>query len=199
MISEIGAQGACRVFAVKLSKEEFAEMRRDAVRPAVVIAAPLYCDAQICVQGHVQSSEGYFEGGERCAKCGAACIDQCQYCRTPIRGRLADSPLQNYDLPFYCRAPECGRPYPWMLDKVETARELLYDIENLSQDERDELWDLLSFVMSDPKSGWALAKTKLIGIKLAKVSKASREALLDFIAKVAAEVMKSNSQSPIRR
>jgi len=76
-----------------------------------------------------------------------------------------------------------------MQDKLETARELLYDIENLTPDERDELWDLLRFVMCDPKSDWARAKTRLIGIKLAKVSKASRDVLLDFTAKVAAQVM----------
>ncbi len=193
MISELAAEGACRVFAVKLSKEELAEMRRDAKRPAVLNADGLYCEAQICVQGHVQSSEGSFAGGERCTKCGAACIDQCQYCRAPIRGRLANSPLLHYDLPFYCHAPECGLAYPWMLDKLETARELLCDIESLSLDERDELWDLITFVMSDPQSGWAQAKTKLIRIKLAKVSKESREALLDFTAKVAAEVMNLKS------
>jgi hypothetical protein len=78
-----------------------------------------------------------------------------------------------------------------MQDKLETARELLYDIENLSIEERDELWALLKFVMSDPKSDWAPVKTKLIGIKLAKVSKVSRDVLLDFTAKVAAEVTKS--------
>jgi hypothetical protein len=78
-----------------------------------------------------------------------------------------------------------------MQDKLETARELLYDIENLSLDERNELWNLLKFVMSDPKSDWAAAKTTLIGIKLAKVSKASREVLLDFTARVAAEVGKA--------
>jgi hypothetical protein len=191
--SEIAAEGSCRVLAVKLLKEELEEMRRHAQRPVISTAEGLYCDAQICLQGHVRSSEGYFERGERCTKCGSAYIDQCQYCRAPIRGRLAHFPMQPYDLPFFCHAPECGLPYPWIEDKLETARELLHDIENLSRDERDELWDLLTSVMSDPKSDWAPAKMKLIAIKLAKVSKASREVLLDFTAKVAAEVMKSKS------
>jgi hypothetical protein len=161
--------------------------------PAVLKADTLYCDAQICLQGHVRSSEGYFERGERCTKCGAACIDECQYCRAPIRGRLAHAPGQHYDLPFFCHAAQCGLPYPWMQDKLETARELLYDMENLSLEERGELWDLLNFVMSDPRSDWAPAKTKLIRAKLAKVSEASREVLLDFTTKVAVEVLKSRS------
>ena len=173
-------------------KKEAPEMKRDAGH-MVSTADSLYCRAQICLQGHVQSSEGCFERGERCTKCGAACIDECEHCRAEIRGRLANSFMQHYDLPFFCHAAECGLPYPWMQDKLETVRELLFDIENLALAEREELWDLLNFVMTDPRSDWAPAKTKLIGAKLAKVSKASREVLLDFTAKVAAEVMKSKS------
>jgi len=189
--SEIAAEAAYRVLAIQLLKEELEKMKGDARRPVGLSPTGLYCDAQICWQGHVRSSEGCFERGERCTKCGAACIDECQYCKAPIRGQLAHSPRQHYDLPFFCHAPECGLAYPWMQDKFETACELLYDLENLSRDERDELWALLKFVMSDPKSDWAPAKTNLIGIKLAKVSKASRDVLLDFTAKVAAEVTKS--------
>jgi hypothetical protein len=189
--SEIAAEGAYRILAIQLLKEELEKMKRDAPKPVGGSLNGVYCDAQICLQGHVRSSEGYFERGERCAKCGAACIDECQYCKAPIRGRLAHSSGQEYDLPFFCHNSECGLAYPWMHDKLETARELLYDIENLSRDERDELWELLKFVMSDPKSEWASAKTKLVAIKLAKVSKVSRDVLLDFTAKVAAAVTKS--------
>ena len=150
-----------------------------------------YYNAQICLQGHVRSSDGRYEPGEHCTKCGAACIDDCQYCGAPLRGQLANSSMRHYDLPFFCPAPECGIAYPWMQDRLETARELLDDTENLSVDERDEVWDLLKFVMSDPKSDWVPAKTKLVCAKLAKVSTASRDILLDFTAKVAAEVAKS--------
>ena len=99
--SEVAAEGSCRVFAVKLLQEELEEMRREAQSPVVFHADGLYCDAQICMQGHVQSSEGYFDRGERCTKCGAACIDKCQYCRVPIRGVLAHSPTQHYDCLLY--------------------------------------------------------------------------------------------------
>ncbi len=189
--SEIVAEGDDRVVAIQLLKEELERMTHDTGRPVSLNPDGLYCDAQICVQGHVRSSEGCFERGERCSICGAPCIDECQYCKTPIRGRLAHSTVGHYDLPFFCHTPECGLPYPWMQDKLETAHELLDDIEDLSPEERDELWDLLKFVMSDPNSDWAPAKTKLIGIKLAKAGKASREVLLDFTAKVSAEVIKS--------
>jgi hypothetical protein len=189
--SEIPVKGANRTLAIKLLKKELEKMKAGVKRLAGLSPDGSYCDAQICLQGHVRSSEGCFERGERCSKCGAACIDECQYCKTPIRGRLAHSPLQHYDLPFFCHAPNCGLAYPWMQDKLETARELLYDIENLALDERDELWDLLKFVMCDPKSEWAQAKTELACIKLVGASKASRDVLLDFTARVAAQVIKS--------
>lgn len=172
-------------------KRDLKEIERDAQKPARLNPAGLYHNAQICLQGHVRSSDGRYERGEHCTKCGAACIDNCQYCGAPLRGQLANSSVRHYDLPFFCPAPECGIAYPWMQDRLETARELLDDTENLSLDERAEVWDLLKFAMSDPKSDWVQAKTKLIRTKLAKVSTASRDILLDFAAKVAAEVAKS--------
>ncbi len=172
-------------------KRKLENSKSDAKRPVRLHPDCLHCVAQICVQGHVRSVDGCFERGANCTKCGAACIDECQNCRAPLRGLLADSPVQHYELPFFCFASECGLPYPWMQDKLDTAHELLYDNKDLSLAELDELWELLKFVMSDPKSDWAPAKTKLITMKLAKVNKASREFLLDFTAKVAAEVAKS--------
>lgn len=172
-------------------KGKLEKAKRDAKRPVHLHPDCLHCVAQICLQGHVRSSDGCFERGANCTKCGAACIDECQNCRAPIRGLLADSPAQHYELPFFCYGSECGLPYPWMQDKLDTAHELLYDNKNLSLAELDELWGLLKFLMSDPNSEWAPAKTKLITMKLAKVNKASREFLLDFTAKVAAGVAKS--------
>jgi hypothetical protein len=163
----------------------------DAKRTAHLHPDGVHFVGQICLQGHVRSSDGCFERAEKCTKCGAVCIDKCEYCRTPIRGRLAHSPAQHYQLPLICHAPECGLAYPWMEDKLDTARELLYDNNNLSRGELDELWELLKFVICNPKSEWAAAKTKLVAIKLATANKASREFLLDFTAKAAAEVAKS--------
>ena len=165
--------------------------KHDTERPVHLHPDGLHCVARICLQGHVQSSDGCFETADNCAKCGATCIDECQNCRAPLKGQLADSPLQSYELPFLCHASECGLPYPWMQDEWDTAQELLYDNHDLSLAERDELWELMKFVMSDPKSDLAAAKTGLIATKLAKVNKTSREFLLDFIVKTAAEAPES--------
>jgi hypothetical protein len=78
-----------------------------------------------------------------------------------------------------------------MADKLDTARELLEHDDKLSDVERGQLWGLLQYVMTSPKADLAPAKRKLIGIKLETAAKATRELLLDLIAKYAAEMSKS--------
>jgi hypothetical protein len=77
-----------------------------------------------------------------------------------------------------------------MEDRLKTARELLRNDDHLTQDDRNDLWDDLQYVMSDPKADLAPAKKKLIEIKLGKATEYVREAILDLIAKTAAEVLK---------
>jgi hypothetical protein len=149
-----------------------------------------YCAAQICLRGHVQSSDGKndFERGEHCPQCGDACIDTCQHCKAPIRGSgVYESPL-DYERPSFCY--NCGRPYPWMADRLQTAKELLNHDDKLSLEEREKLWVLLQYVMTDPKSDMVPAKKKLFEIGIAKALPATREFLLDLIAKLGAEMLK---------
>jgi hypothetical protein len=111
-----------------------------------------YYAAQICLRGHAQSSDGKtdFKRGEHCPQCGDACIDSCQQCKAPIRGQ--DLHLtSDYVRPSFCY--KCGRPYPWMEDRLQTAKELFYHDDKLSLEEREKLWGLLQYVMSDPNTG----------------------------------------------
>jgi hypothetical protein len=78
-----------------------------------------------------------------------------------------------------------------MEDRLQTAKELLYNDDKLSQTEREKLWDLLRYVMSDPKSDLVPAKKKLIDINLSKATAPIREAVLDLLAKYFAEMSKS--------
>ena len=55
-------------------------------------------------------------------------------------------------------------------------------------EDRENLWDLLQYVMSDPKSDMVPAKKKLIDIKLSKALPATREFIENIIAKYAAEM-----------
>ena len=78
-----------------------------------------------------------------------------------------------------------------MVDRLQTAKELLDHDDKLSLDERQKLWGLLQYVMSDPKSDMAPAKKKLFEIGIAKALPATREFFLDFMAKLGAEMLNS--------
>ena len=90
--------------------------------------------------------------------------------------------------PFYCY--KSGHAYPWMEDRLQTAKELLRHDDKLTLEERDNLWGLLQYVMSDPKSDMAPAKENLFEIGIAKALPLTRELLLDLIAKFGAEISK---------
>ncbi|MGH9774547.1 MAG: DUF2321 domain-containing protein [Candidatus Acidiferrales bacterium] len=163
--------------------------KRDANRAQGVHPDGLHCDAQICLKGHIQHCDGTpFDSRVHCTKCGAPCIDECPSCREPIRGARIFRSGRGYSRPQFCHG--CGRPYPWMEDRLKTARELLEHDDKLSPDDRNTLCGLLQDVMSDPKAGPTPAKKKLIEIKLGKATGYVREAVLDLIAKTTAELLK---------
>lgn len=72
----------------------------------------------------------------------------------------------------------------------EPSRDLLWHDDNLTLDDREKLWDLLQYVMSDPKSDLVPAKRKLIDIDLKKAASLTRELTTDLIAKYFAEMSK---------
>ena len=149
-----------------------------------------YVAAQICLRGHVLNVSGMgFERGEHCPQCGEICIDTCQHCKVSIRGGEVYASPTDYKLPYFCHS--CGRPYPWMEDRLQTARELLWHDDKLSLEDREKLWGLLQYVMSDPKSDMVPAKKKLFEIGIAKALPATREFMLDFVARYAAELSQS--------
>jgi hypothetical protein len=148
-----------------------------------------FYSGQICRKGHIQSSDGKspVAKGEHCQQCGNAVITACQHCEAPIRGQ--DLWLsQDYLRPSFCY--KCARPYPWQEERLTTARELLYHDEELTQDDRDKLWDLLKDVMSNPTDDLVPAKRKLIDFNLARAGKVTKDVLTDLIAKTIAEIVK---------
>lgn len=184
---EADVAGPLRVLVIRAVIDELERMKSETTELSGNIPGEDYCYAQICVRGHVLSSDGMpFVRGQYCPQCGSACIDSCQKCAKSIRGHSEFA--GGYSRPSFCYG--CGQPYPWMKDKLDTARELLSNDDKLSLDERKELWDLLQYVMSDPKNDLVPAKKKLISIKLGKAAKATQDIVLDLIAKYAAEMSK---------
>jgi hypothetical protein len=144
--------------------------------------------AQLCLHGHVITADGMnpIREDEHCQECGSRCIHRCEQCRAPIRGKRTMHGGEDYQVPSFCY--NCANPYPWMKDRLDTARDLLWHDDNLSLEERESLWDLLQYVMTDPKSDLAPAKRKLIDIKLKPAVAATREFILDFLARFAAQM-----------
>jgi hypothetical protein len=102
---------------------------------------------------------------------------------------VAGGPQTNhYKRPSFCY--KCGRAYQWMEDRLQTATELLDHDDKLTFEEREKLWGLLQYVMSDPKSDLVPPKKKLIEIGIAKALPATREFFLDLLAKYGAEMSK---------
>jgi hypothetical protein len=169
--------------------EELQRIKRDANRPVGMNPDGLYYDAQICLRGHVKSYAGTpFTSSDHCSKCGSACITDCPTCQEPIRGMVVDSKFVGYILPFYCHG--CGRPYPWMEERRRTAKDLLDHDDKLTLDDRQRLWGLLEYVMSDPKSDLAPAKKKLIEIDLEKAKDATKDFIQGLLAKTIVEAAK---------
>jgi hypothetical protein len=175
---------ALGILALKVVEEELKKQKRaEGAHPD-----GFHCTAQICQRGHVQHCDGMqFDSKAHCTKCGAACIDECPRCHEPIRGAEKFKPV-DYSVPQYCH--RCGRPYPWMEDRLQTAREFLRYDEKLTPTDRDELFDILQEVMSDPKSPLTPAKRKLIDIKLEKAAGWVKDLVVDLVAKTTAEVIK---------
>lgn len=148
-----------------------------------------FLPAQICLHGHVIGADGLnpVREGEHCQLCGSRCIHRCEKCKAPIRGKGVWS-IDEYVPPSFCY--NCASPYPWMQDRLDTAKDLLWHDEKLSVEDRESLWSLLQYVMSDPRSDLVPAKRKLIDIKLEPALAATREFILDFLAKFSAEMSK---------
>lgn len=186
--SETEVRDVFSILAFKAVKEELEKQKRDAGRAQGMHPDRIHCSAQICLRGHVLHCDGTpFDSSEHCTICGSKCIDECAHCKEPIRGAERSSSA-NYSRPQYCHV--CGSPYPWMAERLQTARELLRHDEQLTQADRDELFEILQEVMSDPKSPLVPAKRKLIEIKLGKTAQFARELILDLIAKTAVESLK---------
>jgi hypothetical protein len=187
--SEEDVQDDHKAWAIKAVKEALENEARDRSLADGMHPDGIHCSAQICRQGHVQHCDGMpFEVDAHCTKCGSSCIHACTYCEEPVRGPGAYADTRHYVLPNYCHS--CGRAYPWMENKLQTARRLLNNDDKLSYEEREELWNDLQYVMSDPKADLVPAKTKLIEINLGKAGAMVRDVITDIIAKTAAEMLK---------
>lgn len=187
--TEQQVHGPAAVLALRHVKDALEKQQGDARRQTGRHPDGQHCTAQICLKGHIQHCDGMpFESKTHCTKCGEACIDTCRHCNEPIRGVAIYQHESTYSLPHFCHG--CGRPYPWMDEKLRTAHELLNHDDKLTFDEKKNLWDDLQYVMSDPKAELVPAKKKLINIMLGNATELVRQTLTELVAKTTAEILK---------
>ncbi|BDS17319.1 hypothetical protein JUM001_15530 [Clostridium perfringens] len=150
-----------------------------------------YDTAQICLNGHIVNSSfnKYPENSRKyCTSCGAKTIINCQKCNAEIigsyTGKYTFTSLKT--VPLYCY--NCGSPYPWTEEKLNSANELLALEGSLSEEELDYFKRNLNSVLVDtPKTKVVATKLKLA---IAKTSSAVGSALRDIFVDIASEAAK---------
>src|SRR5450756_713310 len=109
-----------------------------------------YRTGLVCLNGHVETT--WMEIAPPtpyCSICGEPTISACPDCDAPIRGMIEGIvPLADEPAPQFCY--NCGKPYPWTGRALEAADELVNDLENLSDEEKELLMKLSLIHISEP-------------------------------------------------
>ena len=126
-----------------------------------------YDVAQICENGHVanlMARDRAASNQDHCDKCGAPTIMACPSpsCQTPIRGFDMSGALDfsfKYNAPAFCY--NCGDPFPWTETALDSAKELVEELDQLDRDEKDKLNGSIGELVQDsPKSQVAAVRFK---------------------------------------
>lgn len=154
-----------------------------------------YDAAQICVNGHVVNVFFHTNpnnNSNHCSRCGSGTISACTHCKTPIRGQyVSDLPILpgRLNSPAFCG--HCGKPYPWTETRLQAARDLADELDELNPIEREKLKDTLNDLVQDgPKTELATIRFKKIAQKLRKVSvEAIKTVLTDIVSETAKKAL----------
>ena len=149
--------------------------------------------AAICLRGHVVTADiETFAGAvtKFCSKCGAEVVANCKECGAPIHGHFVPPGVPGVGgvlrTPAHCH--ECGKPYPWTAEKIEAAKSLADELENLSVEDRAAL----KTAIDDVASGGARAEAGAARLKrmLGKATTTAGKALYKIVVDVASEATK---------
>ena len=151
-----------------------------------------YDVAQICLNGHVTNESTQHvpqHSQDFCEKCGQPTITACLNCETPIRGAYWSLGWGTFDLPAFCG--KCGETYPWTETKIEAAREMALELEDLDQDDRDALAGSIDdLVRETPLTPAAATRSKRILGKVGQDAyEAFRKILVDVVSDAARKLL----------
>jgi len=153
-----------------------------------------YDVAQICLNGHVINSTARscaHRNKKFCDKCGKETIMNCPNCNADIKGYYHGDVLAliSFDAPAYCH--NCGKSYPWTEAKIQAARELAQESEDITDDEKRTLIQSIDdLVMDTPKTTIAATRFKKILSKTSRsVADAFRDILVDIVSETAKKLL----------
>lgn len=151
-----------------------------------------YDIAEICLNGHVINDSVQSLPQRRedfCQICGKKTITECQQCRNKIRGAFWGGGYigtAEFRAPSYCY--KCGKPFPWVEDKIKAATEIAKEIGGLSDNEAADLSDNIFNIISET------SKTQIGAFRfkkiMAKVGKETANAIRDIVVDIASETAK---------
>jgi hypothetical protein len=160
---------------------------------------------QICENGH-QITDCYKIRPEKqkkfCDKCGAPTINSCPHCHKEIQGaeiRIKEDypafrtgrsemvPWAHVNVPLYC--DNCGKPFLWTENKIQTAIQTLMEFGNLSDDEKKTIEQDINNIARDvPQSELSANRIKRI---LKNCGMVGSEIIMEFASRTAAKVLKN--------
>jgi hypothetical protein len=155
---------------------------------------PAYDVAQICLNGHVIndcSRTSSVLNQEHCEKCGEPTRTNCQSCGSDIRGRLLGPGVIHgqFLAPRYCW--KCGHSYPWTERRLQAAKDLADEFDELDEADRTKLKASLDDLVKDsPATEVAGRRFKKIVAKLGKESAgAIKSVIIDVLSETAKKVL----------
>ena len=152
-----------------------------------------YRKAEICLNGHPTTGDFEYSGefaSPHCSKCGAETIRKCPTCKSFIRGRYKTEGIAfiggNYQAPAYC--PSCGDAYLWTQTALNSARELVEELDELDLEEKGKLnGSIEELVQDSPKAQVAAVRFKKL---MKKVGGGATDAMGGILGNVVSEAIK---------
>lgn len=155
-----------------------------------------YDVAQVCLNGHViteMAGDHPEYKRERCDKCGASTICNCQNCNEPIQGYYHSGVLGvfDYDPPRFCQ--KCGDPMPWIKSKLETAQEIVGLMDTLDEQEQNDLTQSVEELVRET------TKIAIAKVKLKRYLKKVDSDISDSLSEVLDEILSEEVRESLKK
>lgn len=152
----------------------------------------VYKTAQICLNGHVITTNIENHEQPYCSKCGTKTITHCPNCGEHIQGKyLIDGVLtlnkSQYVTPWYCHS--CGTPYPWTQKILSNAVELLSLDGELDADTQELIKNAIPNLLVDtPETPISIANYRS---GISKAGQIVRDSMFQLLSSVLSESIKN--------